>query len=364
VIPSTISRRTVIATAAILLAVVTATVILARRGESIGPASPPVWLSPVPAVGAKASALLAQPRPTATWPGATGLSGANGDPRLDTASVQSFCTARGRSCPIAHTYTDRRTYRSMTVDSGWMFNNYADFPGALVISQALTPDNRPQDLAGCARGDFDANWQAFGFLMVQQSRADSIVRLGWEFNGKFMAWNGADPDTWIACYRRAADNIRSANPAVVLDWTINAHNTPATICRGVSTNCYPGDDYVDIIGIDNYDHYPASRTKAQFDATADAPEGLNWLLRFAKQHGKPFSVGEWGVVPTGDAGAENPEFVRWMHQWFIEHAADLAYEAYFTDCTAGGVQSSLYRPDAACRPNPGSAAVYRQLWSK
>jgi hypothetical protein len=25
---------------------------------------------------------------------------------------------------------------------------------------------------------------------------------------------------------------------------------------GRSTNCYPGDAYVDIIGIDNYDHFP------------------------------------------------------------------------------------------------------------
>ena len=28
-----------------------------------------------------------------------------------------------------------------------------------------------------------------------------------------------------------------------------------------------------------------------------------------------------------------------MHEWFAGHAPDLAYEAYFSNCDAGGVQS-------------------------
>jgi hypothetical protein len=106
----------------------------------------------------------------------------------------------------------------------------------------------------------------------------------------------------------------------------------------------------------------ASASKTQFDVTAAAPDGLDWLYAFAKQRGKLFSVGEWGVVPTADAGRESPEFVRWMHAWFAAHAPDLAYEAYFSDCSPNGVQSSLFRTDAACRPNPGSAAAYRELF--
>jgi hypothetical protein len=120
---------------------------------------------------------------------------------------------------------------------------------------------------------------------------------------------------------------------------------------------------VDIVGIDNYDHYPWSPTKAAFDRTAAAPEGLDWLFAFARERGKLFSVGEWGVVPTGDAGRENPDFVRWMHAWFAAHAEHLAYEAYFSDCGRGGVQSSLFRTAAECMRNPGSAEAYRNLWA-
>ena len=68
-------------------------------------------------------------------------------------------------------------------------------------------------------------------------------------------------------------------------------------------------------------------------------------------------------MPTGDAGTENPDFVRWMHDWFAAHAPGLRYEAYFSDCGAGGVQSSLFRTDARCIRNPRSAAAYRTLFS-
>ncbi|GIF00297.1 glycoside hydrolase family 26 protein [Paractinoplanes rishiriensis] len=309
-----------------------------------------------------ASVMLARERPAGAWPGANGLSGVNGDPVLDTASVQSFCTARGRSCPIAHTYTERTSFAAMTTGSSWTFEHFADFPGVLVISQGLVPEGGEAQMAGCAAGEFDDLWRGFGTLMTRQGRADSIVRLGWEVNVEAMPWRGLDTQTYISCFRRAATALRATNPKVLIDWTVNAHRTPAGLCGGLSTNCYPGDDYVDIVGIDNYDHFPWSPTKEVFDRTAARPEGLTWLYDFARERGKPFSVGEWGVVPTADAGKENPDYVKWMHEWFAAHAPALAYEAYFSDCSSGGVQSSLFNTAAGCRRNPGSADMYRSLY--
>ncbi|MEV6493281.1 glycosyl hydrolase [Actinoplanes sp. NPDC051633] len=311
-----------------------------------------------------ASRLITLPRTAGVWPGPNGLSGVNGDPTFDTAHVEAFCAARGRACRLAQTYTDRTSYESMTSGSGWTFEFFSDFDGALVISQGLVPTGGEEMLAGCAAGDYDTQWRNFGELMVEQGRGDSIVRLGWEMNERTMAWRATDTAAYIGCYRHAATAVRAANPDVVLDWSINAHGSPDGLCGGLATNCYPGDEYVDIIGIDNYDHYPWSPTKAAFDRTALAPEGLTWLYDFARAHSKPFSVGEWGVVPTGDAGKENPSFIRWMHEWFAARAPYLAYEAYFSDCGQGGVQSSLFRTDSACTKNPSSAAVYRSLWAE
>src|SRR4051794_15780489 len=126
--------------------------------------------------------LLGLPRAAGVWPGANGLSGVNGDPVLDAAHVEGFCAERGRPCRIAHSYTDRTSYTSMTAGSSWTFSNFATFAGALVISQGLVPTGGEAQMAPCAAGEFDSLWQDFGTLMVRQGRADSIIRLGWEFN--------------------------------------------------------------------------------------------------------------------------------------------------------------------------------------
>jgi beta-mannanase len=305
------------------------------------------------------------PAASGAWPGAFGKSGVNGDPSIDSASVEAFCSWRGRTCGIAHVYTDRSSWSKMMRGSGWVFDNFASFPGQLVISQGLVPDGAAGDLKACAAGDHDQDFRDFGALMVQKGRGASIVRLGWEFNGTFMTWAATNADQWIQCYRHAANAIRAGNPGVTLDWTINAHGTPSNVCGGRSTNCYPGDAWVDIIGIDNYDHAPSASSDADFARIAAAPDGLSWIYDFAKQHGKRISVGEWGVAPTSDYNnsGENPNFIRWMHDWFAAHAADLAYEAYFNDCEAG-VGSNLYRPvsSGCARQNVAAAALYRSLF--
>jgi hypothetical protein len=299
------------------------------------------------------------------WPGATGRSGVNGDPVLDRASIEAFGAWRGRPCSVAHTYTERSNWEKMTRGSGWVFDNFAGFPGLLVISQGLVPEGHQADLPACASGAHDDDWRAFGALMVETNRAASVVRLGWEFNGTFMPWFASDPKLWKACYRHAALAIRAANPKVILDWTVNSHATPTSVCGGAATGCYPGDDVVDIIGIDNYDMSPSAKSAEDFKRIADGPEGLNRIFAFAKRHHKKFSVGEWGVAPGSELNStgENPEFIRWMHSWFAAHASDIAYEAYFNSCGAG-VQSNLHLPVGPKCPRRNSAAaeLYRSLF--
>ncbi|HEX5742197.1 MAG TPA: glycosyl hydrolase [Pilimelia sp.] len=358
-------RRAGLLAAALLLT--TAALVVPERGGP-GSAAPPAQRSGLltdvrtPAVGARAADVIAAPRQAGVWPGRHGASGVNSDGALGRNAVGDFCQWRGRACQVAHAFTDRRGWEQMTTGSGWMFDGFARFRGALVISQGLVPEGRGRDLGRCGAGEFDHLWHGFGALMVRHGRASSVVRLGWEFNGAFMPWNGADPGAWTACYRRAAQQIRAANPEVILDWTVNAHHTPGGICGGVSTGCYPGDEWVDIVGIDNYDHYPSATDKAAFDRVARAPEGLSWLYRFAVERGKLFSVGEWGIAPgsAGNPGRENPEFVTWMQQWFAAHATHLAYEAYFHSCVAGDIQSGLIGPaSAGCRQNRIAAQRYR-----
>jgi hypothetical protein len=309
--------------------------------------------------------------PTRPWPGEHGKSGVNADPSIDLPSLQAFCSWRGRPCDLVHVYTDRKDWETMT-RAGWMFDAFAGYPGEVVISQGLVPERSAAlaaaDLAACAAGEHDEDFRAFGSLMVNKNRAASVVRLGWEFNGDFMPWAATDTQQWKRCYRHAALAIRATNPRVILDWTINSHGTPAGICGGNSLNCYPGDDLVDIIGIDNYDMAPSATSAADFTRIANAPEGMTWLLNFAKKRGKRFSVGEWGIAPGSEYNqtGENPQFIRWMHDWFATHSDQLAYEAYFNNCEPKLVESNLNTAvGPLCgRQNRAAGELYRKLFGR
>src|SRR5689334_4960579 len=122
-------RRAVPAVTVALIVVALAALAVGNRpSRSIAPvSSPPAAASSPSALVAPGSprsarAMIGRPRAAGAWPGANGLSGVNGDPRLDTASVQRFCAARGRPCPVAHTYTDRTGWESMTRGTTWTFD--------------------------------------------------------------------------------------------------------------------------------------------------------------------------------------------------------------------------------------------------
>jgi beta-mannanase len=250
----------------------------------------------------------------------------------------------------------------MTRGSGWLLHNFRGYPGQLVISQGLLPNGARADLAGCAAGSFDHYFRDFGALLANSTRSDTVIRLGWEFNGEMFSWAATNTQQWIQCYRHAALAIRAANPFAVFDWAINAHGTPAHICSGDSRNCYPGDDVVDIIGIDNYDHGPSATSQAEFDRIANAREGLTWQYNFAMSRGKRFSVAEWGIAPKSpyNTTGENPMFIFWMYKWFRAHSANLAYEAYFNHCHDLG--TNLFRSAAGCVTNVEAGNMYKMLF--
>jgi hypothetical protein len=350
---------------AVLLCVAIAVLVgVATLVRASAPAARPV-VPAAPATARTSEQPAVQPLAVAGWPAAGGLSGVNGDPSIDRRSVEAFCAWRGRPCTVAQVPTARDTWSSMTRGT-WFYDSFAGFPGKLVISQGLVPNGRPQDLAACAAGRHDPDWAAFGQIMAANGRADSIVRLGWEFNATYFPWGATDTNTYVQCFRHAATNIRAGNPRVRIEWAINGHRTEPETCGGLSTNCYPGDDVVDIVGIDYYDTEEDARTSEQFAAEAARPEGLTWLLNFAQAHHKKFAVGEWGVAPgsSGNLTGENPQFIKWMHDWFSAHASAIEYETYFNTCEGDDLQSNLWRPAGpdCSRVNHEAGALYESLW--
>ena len=318
--------------------------------------SAPVVLAGVPAPGpaTTGTGALAPANPFPSVPGqVTWKSGAYPGSTIDTNAITSFATYRGRAADVAEAFQIRDSWDTIAHNS-WIIDQYAGFPGKLSIAVPLIPADGSTTLAQVATGAHDSDFASFAQMLVAAGRGDSDVRLGWEFNGNFMPWSAWDAQTFVAAFRHAALAMKSVAPGLTIDYDGNL---------GVSQcgndpfgNLYPGDDVVDVIGVDAYDnqwnHVSDASSWEHFHAQ---PGGLDDWYAFAQQHGKPLSVPEWGLDKTG--GADNPVFMQAMFSWFQSHAAGLAYESYFNE-QADYIRSALEGPDE----NPNAAATYAHLW--
>ncbi|MGD9484397.1 glycosyl hydrolase [Streptomyces sp. TRM70308] len=206
-------------------------------------------------------------------------------------------------------------------------------------SEADLPDAEVRRLlrAG-ARGAFDHHFRLLAQRMVRMGIPDTVVVLGWEMNGTTYTHRcGPDPGAWKAYWRRVVTTMRAVpGQRFRFDFAPN---------RGRDAvpwpECYPGDDVVDVIGMDSYDQPPGE----DFRDHVEQPYGLRHHVEFAAARGKPVSYPEWGLFRNGD----NPEYVRGMLAWFAEHRP--LYQTITDYCPHGVWQ---------CEDNPRSAAVYRE----
>ncbi|MDN5750960.1 MAG: hypothetical protein L0H64_21040, partial [Pseudonocardia sp.] len=286
-------------------------------------------------------------RSTGTAPG--GLPWRSGLVIGTQAEVDSWESYRGRPIDVVHGYTDRGSWESIE-SAGWILSAWADSPHALVISQPFWPEGSGGSLSECASGAYDANWARYGSALAEAGRTDAYTRLAWEFNGDWFEWSATDVGAWKQCYRQVVQAVRTTAPDARFEWNMNAHGSQTS--DGDAWKSYPGDDVVDVIGIDAYDHYPASTTAAEFDEQCNASEGLCSVIDFARAHGKGVGVTEWGVISSGIG--DNPVYMEKMFETFMAAADVMEYETYFNE-----ENFATTLDDGA---NPQSAEVYRNLW--
>lgn len=192
-----------------------------------------------------------------------------------------------------------------------------------------------------AAGEFDHHFRALAQRLVALKVPDTVIVLGWEMNGiTYTHRCGPDPEAWKKYWNRIVSTMRS-----VPGQKFRFDFTPSRGKDAVPwTECYPGDDTVDILGMDSYDQ----PTGLSFDEQVKEPYGLQAHVDFAKAHGKPISYPEWGLFRNGD----NAEYMRRMIAWMDEHRP--LYNTLTDYCPHGVWQ---------CGQNPRSSEVYRSLLS-
>jgi hypothetical protein len=205
-----------------------------------------------------------------------------------------------------------------------------------------------------------AQWKRLGRLLVARGERDAIVNIGKEMTlPNPWACTPGNVSAWLARWREAANALDSVpGQRFTLVWTVNEGPTQTGIRP---ERCYPGDRYVDVVGVDYYDQWEPIRTAAQRDRRFNRPYGLNYWLRFATAHHKKIALPEWGVSSgwdwAGHNGGDNPYYVNAIFSWLSRHRSRVAYESWFEEPDAY-VASALIEPT----PNDRARAAYvRQI---
>ena len=276
-------------------------------------------------------------------------------------------------------------------------------PLSSTAAGSATPD---QQFQAFASGQYDSAIQGIVKAWAQAGFSNLVFRPGWEMNlqgPNYAGDSAASQADWVRAFQHvytvlhqaaAADGVNVQvvwNPGVI-NYSPNAEAT---------TNLYPGDAYVDVVGADAYsDIYPYSdggatptyhdwdtgkedTSVAQFIAdpvnrahywsypaateyTSDSSSGhsqsLTSLISFAEAHGKAFAIPEAGAGNSnaGTDVSDDAAYPAWLAQQLT--AAQVAGEKIafvnLWDSNGGG----NYEFSQAADGKPAEAAAWAKYF--
>jgi hypothetical protein len=304
------------------------------------------------------------------------------------SNVDGFSQWLGTPVTIAGAYEAKGTWDDID-GQDWQLSPWSKWVRAksgrnLALGVPLIPDTGGS-LASCAAGQYDVYWRNLANKLAYYGLHWAYLRLGWEMNGGWFKWgapSGSGKEASFAgCFRRVVQVMRQAQPAnqwkFVWNPGFDGWNT-ATYYESV----WPGDSYVDVVGVDMYDQswaantypYPSPcdsscRLTRQQNAWNYYTPQLNTLRNFAAKHGKPMAWPEWGVITRydGHGGGDNTYFMQKMRDFIMDPATNTVFHTYFDVSSNGSLDHRITdsidhdNPTGATRM-PNAAALYKKLF--
>jgi hypothetical protein len=245
------------------------------------------------------------------------------------SAIREFESFLGRDVDAIHGVVGGANWWDFTQSANWAANDLwkgIDRP-VLWSVPLLVWDGKPT-LEQAAAGNFNQHYRdvAESLLASRQGDNDPIyIRTGWENNLPNFPWSSiGHEDAFIGAFRQFVDSFRDVSGRFKFEWNINhTWNGPDPM------KAYPGDSYVDVMGMDVYWNVSQQGSNAQvaWDHIRNAPRGLDWFEKQADAHGKPTAYSEWGV------DSNEASFIKNMDAWFESH--DVVYQSYWNSSSNG-----------------------------
>ncbi len=262
----------------------------------------------------------------------------------DPADLTAYTRWMGKAPDNVLFYLNNDSWKAFDSSIGWAVNLWKPSNVPVIWSVPLTVWGT--SLEQVATGSYNGHFlQAAQALAQSKPSSDGsiYVRVGWEFNGSWMPWAAQGHETaFIQSFQNLVNTFRSVSTQFKFVWDVNAGGNYDP------TKAYPGDKYVDVVGMDVYytTQWDSADPHAAFLNKVNQSYGLQWQQDFATAHGKATAISEWGIA-TNHSGPYIQDMVKWMS----DH--HMTYESYWNTNAAnypGEIDNGQY---------PTSAGVYK-----
>ncbi|UUL82872.1 glycoside hydrolase family 26 protein [Sphingomonas qomolangmaensis] len=317
---------------------------------AVTPAAPPPAPTPAPAP-APAPAPTPSTSPAAATPAPGATPTPSPAPAPSAALENSFYVGNdpnqigvverwlARKPDAVQLHIGRAGWSDWRSSSGWMAGLFAGRGVDIRWSVPLIATGATLEQA--AAGAYDEHYRDQARTLNRATPAGKKipVRIGWEFNADWQPWAAIkNPEAYKGAFRKVVDIFRQETDRFEFEWTPNIgdHGMDPALA-------YPGDGYVDVIGMDFYynTQWHPKDPEAAWIYMVNEKYGLAWHQQFAAARKKPTAYAEWGV----DADTSGP-FIKRAKQWFVTHKVQ--YHSYWdSNADFKGMLSNNQFPRAA-----------------
>lgn len=237
-----------------------------------------------------------------------------------TESMASFEKMVGKKMAIAMWFTN------------WTSAATTDLPAGLIKANAklgklsMVTWEPWSNLDNIIQGQYD-DFLTRNARKIAEAKVPVMIRFGHEMNGNWYTWsgprNGAEetegfgdpnlpdgPERYVAAYRHVVDIFRREGAKNVLwVWAVNCSSVPDVEWNDMM-NYYPGDGYVDWVGIDGYNWGTTRSYGGWMDFRSVFGPAYERLTQAIPQ--KPLIIAEFASAETGGNKA------AWITESFAE----------------------------------------------
>jgi hypothetical protein len=277
----------------------------------------------------------------------------------DPSGVRSFASETKSDVTIASDYLPASDgWAGMDGENGslnWLVDAWENSGFTLSLGVPLIPTNAQGEAQGTlaqgATGSYNAYFAQLASTLVASGNGDAYLRLGWEFDGNWYAWQAQSARSegdYAAYFRQVVTAMRSV-PGANFKFVWNP-DASAFASKGYSVEAaYPGSSYVNVIGLDLYDMSWASPSTPQNAWTSTYLPELSDAETFALSQNEPLALCEWGALirPSDHGLGDDPYYVTSMIDWMKTAGHDVVYESYFNGVTSSVSQTTDQNLDGA-----------------